>query len=170
MIAMLSKRLTGAALLAFALVVASSLGFAQQKPTPAALKLAQEIIELKGTAVIVDPLVAGLIERIKYMHLQTNPMLSKPLEEVAAQLRKEFAKVTQELLQEMASLYASRFTEAELKQIAAFYKSPAGQKVIKEEPQILEVTMQQLKAWHDRFGEQLMARFRVEMKKRGHEL
>jgi hypothetical protein len=170
MIAMFCKRLMWAALLTFALIGAASIGFAQQKPSAASIKLAQEIVALKGSAAMVDPIVAGVIERIKFMHLQTNPMLSKPLDAVAAQLRKEYAQVTKDLQYDLAALYASRFTEADLKQILAFYKSPAGQKVIKEEPQILEVTMQQLKVWQERFGEEVLSRFRAEMKKRGHEL
>jgi hypothetical protein len=119
---------------------------------------------------MVDLIVPGVIDKIKSIHLQTNPMLSKPLDQVAAQLRKEFARVTADLRTDVATIYASRFTEADLKQILAFYKSPAGQKVIKEEPVLFEVIIQQLKSWQESFGEEVLKRFRAEMKKRGHEL
>ena len=170
MFAISSRRLTWATLLTFALIVMGSVGYAQQKPTTAAIALAREIITLKGSTSMIDPIVTGVIEKIKYMHLQTNPMLSKPLNEVAAQLSKEFAQVTADLKSDVASIYASRFTEAELKLILAFYKTPAGQKVIKEEPVVFDVIVQQLKVWQERFGEEVLARFRAEMKKRGHEL
>ena len=61
-------------------------------------------------------------------------MLSKDLNEVAAKLRTELAPRGSELLDQMAKLYAAAFTEQELKDALAFYKSPLGKKVITEEP------------------------------------
>ena len=105
------------------------------------------------------------------INLQTNPTLQRPLDEVAASLRKEYAKrVATELGGTLAKLYATRFTEAELKTVLAFYKSTAGRKVIDEEPRVFEQFVQHLKDWQDKFAEEVLGRFRVEMKKRGHEL
>jgi hypothetical protein len=175
MIAISSKCLLRAAVLTFALIAAPSAGYSQQKPTvtqptTTAIALSLEILRLKGSIAMVDPIVSGVIAKVRGMHLQTNPMLSKPLNEVAILLGKEFAQVSADLQQDVAGLYATRFTEAELKLIVAFYNSPAGQKVIKEEPLIFEVTVQQLKLWEESFAEEVLSRFRAEMKKRGHEL
>ena len=53
------------------------------------------------------------------MLLQTNPMLGKDLNEVAAKLRTELAPRTRpSYWTEMAKLYAAAFTEQELKDIA----------------------------------------------------
>ena len=41
---------------------------------------------------------------------------------MAAELRKDFAPRTDELMTDISWLYASRFTEAELKEIVAFYR------------------------------------------------
>ena len=41
---------------------------------------------------------------------------------------------------EAAKLYAARFTEQELKDMVAFYKSPLGKKMIAQEPQVLDET------------------------------
>ena len=169
-----SKRLLWATLLSIAFIAMPSSGYSEQKsapaPTTTAIALAREIIVLKGSTAMVDPIVSGVIDKIRNMHLQTNPMLSKPLAEVAAQLGKEFAQVTADLQHDVATIYASRFSEAELKLILAFYKTPAGQKVIKEEPLVFDVIVQQLNAWQEKFGEEVFTRFRAEMKKRGHEL
>jgi hypothetical protein len=165
-----SKRLVWAALLTWVVISTGSVAHAQQKPTEAAIALAREIIALKGATGMVDLIVPGVIDKVRSMHLQTNPMLSKPLAQVAAQLRKEFAGITADLQADAAAIYASRFTDAELKQILAFYKSSAGQKVIKEEPVLFETIIQQLNSWQVSFGEEVLKRFRAEMKKRGHEL
>jgi hypothetical protein len=170
MFAISSRRFVRAVVLSCVLVAVTTAVYSEQKPNPVAVSLAQEIITLKGSTAIVMPVVGSVIDRVKTMHLQTNPILSKPLEEVAAQLRKEFAKLTADLQHDVALVYASRFTEAELKQILAFYKTPVGQKVIREEPGIFEASLQQLQAFQDRFAQEVISRFRTEMKKRGHEL
>ena len=104
------------------------------------------------------------------MLMQTSPMLQKDLNAVALQLRRDLGKRQAELTEEAVRFYAARFTEAELKAIAAFYKTPLGQKVIAEEPKILEQSMTSAQAWAQKLEEEVIGRFRTEMKKRGHDL
>ncbi|MGH6769931.1 MAG: DUF2059 domain-containing protein [Xanthobacteraceae bacterium] len=159
-----------AALLACILAGFSAPALAQKPPSANAIAIAKEIVILKGSSAMLDPMIPGVIERVKFMHMQTNPMLQKPLNEVALALRKEYAKRSADLLTGFAKTYASHFTEAELKQVLAFYKTPAGKKVIAEEPRIFDDSMKQLKAWQDKFSQEMIARFRTEMRKRGHDL
>jgi hypothetical protein len=140
------------------------------QPSAAAQKLAQQILALKHSDELFEPMVPGVIERVKLMHLQTNPALKKDLDEVATQLRKAFESRSDDLMVEVAWLYAARFTEPELKQILAFYQSPIGKKVIDQEPLVLEEAMAGLKGWQEKFAEEVLGRFRAEMKKRGHDL
>jgi uncharacterized protein len=140
------------------------------EPSPAAMKLAREILDLKNSNAMFEPMVPGVIERVRLMHLQTNPNLRKALDEVAQVLRKAFESRTEDLMQDIAWLYAARFTEAELKEIVAFYKTPTGKKVIELEPRVFDDAMLGLKTWQEKFAEEVLARFRLEMKKRGHSL
>jgi hypothetical protein len=169
-LAVVAARAMRAALLAFALVAVAGSAHAQQKPSPAAVKLAQEILDLKDAAALFKPMVPGVIERVKGMLSQTNVALRKDLEVVAANLNKVYAPRTAEMMNEFANAYASRFSEAELKDLVAFYRSPTGKKSIVVEPQIFEGVLSGLRAWQDEFAEEVIARFRVEMKKRGHDL
>ena len=158
------------AALALALVAVSAPVHAQQ-PSANSIAMAREILVLKGSANLYESLVPAVIDRARAINLQTNPMLQRPLDEVAASLRKEYVKrVATDLGNTLAKIYASRFTEAELKSVLAFYKSSVGKKVIDEEPQVFEQFVDYLKDWQDKFAEEIFGRFRVEMKKRGHEL
>ena len=160
-----------AAFLAFALIAVAAPSHAQQKePSPGAIKIAREILDLKNTADLFGPLVPTVVDRVRGMLAQTNPTLGKDLEAVAANLRKTFAPRTAELLSDIARLYASRFTEAELKEIVTFYRTPTGKKVITLEPEVFDDAMTGLKGWQEKFAEEVFARFRAEMKKRGHDL
>jgi hypothetical protein len=156
------------ALLALALVAAAA---AQaQQPSPAALASARELMEIKGVRSLVEPVVVGVIEQTKGTILQTNPGLTKDLAEVSAQLRTEYQPRVTEMTNEIVQLYAQRFSEQELKETIAFYKSAAGKKVLTEEPRILDATYARLQQWAIQFQNEVMVRVRAEMKKRGHNL
>ena len=111
-----------------------------QQPTPGAVAAAKELVELKGGSQMFDPVIFSIVEQTKNALLQTNPQLSKDLNEVAAQLRAEFGPRRDELVTEAAKRYAARFTEAELKELGTFFKSQLGRKMIANEPQVLDET------------------------------
>ena len=141
-----------------------------QQVTPAALAAAKELLELKGAAQMFDPVMTGVIEQTKGALLQTNPQLSKDLTDVGKQLGTEFAPRRAEIINEAAKFYAARFTEQELKDVVTFYKSPSGKKMLAQEPLVLDDTFAFVQQWQGRIGEDVMNRFRAEMKKKGHNL
>jgi uncharacterized protein len=158
----------GAAILVLAL---ASIGPASaQQPSAAALATAKELLSVKGSMSIYDPLVNGIVEKAKLIFLRTNPMLGKDLNEVAAKLRAEYGPRIAEVVNETARLYALRFSEQELKDALAFYKSPVGRKLVAEEPAIAEQSMKWTAAWADKLSEEVVGKMRGEMKKRGHEI
>jgi uncharacterized protein len=140
------------------------------QPSATAVGLAIEILVAKGAQQIYEPIVPGLIDRARGVFLQQNPMLGRDLNEVAGRLRAELAPRGAELMNEAAKLYAASFTEQELRDVLAFYKSPLGKKVITEEPAILDKSVQNIEAWASKLGDEVMAKFRAEMKKKGHDL
>jgi hypothetical protein len=158
-----------AAVLALALAALTGPVRAQQ-PSPAALAAARELMELKGAKNLVEPVVLGVIEQTKGVILQTNPGLSNDLNEVSAQLRAEYEPRTAEMTNEIVRLYAQRFTEQELKEAVAFYKTPVGKKILTEEPKILDETYARVQQWANRLQGEVTTRVRVELKKRGHNL
>ena len=156
--------------LGLALAAAAVAAQAQQQPSPGATASARELMELKGVQNLVNPVVVGVIEQTKGSILATNPGLSKDLDEVAAQLRTEFAQRTTEVTNEITRLYAQRFSEQELKEAIAFYKTPTGKKILAEEPKILDETYARVQQWANRLQSEVAVRVRAEMKKRGHNL
>ena len=141
-----------------------------QQPSAAALASARELMELKGVKNLVEPVVVGVVQQTTGSILQTNPGLSKDLDEVGAQLRTEYQPRVTEMANEIVKLYAARFTEQELKEAVAFYKSPTGKKVLTEEPRILDESYARIQQWASRLQDEMMNRVRAEMKKRGHNL
>ena len=166
-----------AALIAFALAGTAGRASAQGaapnaalQPSQAAVLLAKQILETKHADNIFDPLVRGVVIRTRDFFMQTNFMWGKDLNEVADNLIKQFSSRSGELMNDAARIYASHFTEAELKQILAFYQSPLGQKLLSEEPKTADESMSMAGSWADKLSEEVMSKMRAEMKKRGHDM
>jgi hypothetical protein len=169
MIALLLARRTAAAL-ALAYVACAAPAAAQQQPTPGAIATAKELLTVKGATNMFDPLIPGVIESAKNAFLPTNPGLFRELNEVAALLRTQFAARRNEIVDEIARLYAQRFTEAEMKEVIAFYKSPVGKKFVLDEPAVIDQGLARTQAWTNKLSDDVLNRFRAEMKKKGHDL
>jgi hypothetical protein len=163
----LARRMAAAAVLAF--VACASPAVAQQ-PTAGAMATAKELMQVKGATGIFDPLVPGIIESAKNAFLPTHPGLFRELNEVAAILRTQFASRRNEILDEIARLYAQRFSEAEMKEVIAFYKSPVGRKFVSDEPEVIDQGLARTQAWSNKLSDDVLNRFRSEMKKKGHDL
>jgi len=138
-----------------------------QAPTPAAIAAAKELVALKGAAVMFDPLIPGVVESAKNTFVPTHPQLVTQLNEVAAMLRKEYDPKRAEILDEVAKAYAAHFSEQELKDIVAFFKSPVGKKMLAQEPTAIDQSLKAAQSWANNFSDVVLERFRVEMKKKG---
>lgn len=141
-----------------------------QQPLPAAISSAKELISITGATTLFSPLIAGVVEQAKVLYLQQNPALSKDLNEIATQLRSELQPRFSELTDEVARLYATNFSEQEIKEILAFYKTAAGKKLLAEQPKMVEASMKFAQDWANKLSDQVIAKMRDELKKRGHAL
>src|SRR5580692_9461663 len=140
------------------------------QPAPAALLRAKKTVGIKGVKGIFAPLVRGVVEKTKNMFMQTNFMWANDLNQVAAIEEKKLAPRVSELVDATARMYAQHFTEAELKQLLAFYQSPVGKKALVEEPKVLDESMAYAGTWGDNLSQEVIGDMRDQMKKRGHDM
>ena len=157
------------AALGLTLVTFSPLANAQQ-PTPAALASAKELITITGATALFSPLIAGVVEQAKLLYLQQNPALAKDLNEISTRMRNDLQPRFAELTDEVARLYAANFTEQELKDVLAFYKTTAGKKLLTEQPKIVDSSMKFAQDWANKLSDLVVGKMRDELKKRGHAL
>jgi len=141
-----------------------------QQPTPAALASAKELITITGATALFSPLIAGVVEQAKLLYLQQNPALAKDLNEISTRMRNDLQPRFAELTDEVARLYAANFTEQELKDVLAFYKTTAGKKLLTEQPKIVDSSMKFAQDWATTLSDQVVGKMRDELKKRGHAL
>jgi hypothetical protein len=138
------------------------------QPSAAAVALAAQLLELKGGIGAFDPAIDGVITHHRNNLLQINPNLTRDIEAVAALIRTESAARRKEMQAEVAAGYASMFTEQDLKDMIAFYKTPLGRKMIEMEPKAGDASTRRAEMWIESYAQATMAKMRAEMKKRGH--
>jgi uncharacterized protein len=188
-----SRTLAAAAgLLAAALVAAPLTAAAQAnraapaKPTPAPqpstpaantpaapaysashMVLAREVMLNSGIARSFDSVIPAFADQIRKQAV-TRPELTKDLDAVLVSLQPEMELQKQRMVDIAARTYAAKFTEAELKDIAGFFRSPSGKRYVEAQPQLLDEMVQQMQGWTEEVSEYVMVRVRAEMGKRGH--
>jgi uncharacterized protein len=156
-------------------IVASSVSAQQPAakgppPSAAQLQLARDIIDASGAARAFEPIVPSVMQQTYAQFVQQNPDLQKSLLEVVQALGPEFQKRQPEVVDIMIQTYASHFTEAELKDLVTFYRSTTGKKLVTELPLVLEESFGKAREWGAKIQEQVTARIREEMGKRGNKI
>lgn len=157
--------------IAITVVVASAAAHAaEQQPSAASMAIAKKLIAVTGATTVFNPLIAGVVEQAKNTYLEQNPNLSKDLNEIAGNMRKELQPRFSELTNEVAKLYATHFTERELKEIFAFYTSSAGKKLLTQQPIVINSSMKFAQNWANKLSEHVMTKMRDELEKKGDKL
>src|SRR5579859_4000711 len=121
------QRLARLAVAAAALVIPAAAAHAQQ-PSASSIAVAKQLIATTGATSVFNPLIAGVVEQAKLLFLQQDPGLAPDLNEVAAKIRTDLQPRFSEISDAVAKAYATNFSEQELKDILAFYQTPAGKK------------------------------------------
>jgi hypothetical protein len=153
-----------------ALFMLASPVFAQQpSPSPSHLSMAREVAISSGMTRSFDAMTEPLLAQLQQMNV-TRPEIRTDLDQVVNLIRPELEQKKQVMVDKTARAFASRLTEAELKDIAAFYKSAAGVRYVETQPVILDDVVSDLALWAQELSEFIITRARAEMGKRGHQM
>jgi uncharacterized protein len=171
-------RILPAAGLALGLVLAALPAAAQQQAaapqlkqaSPAAIASAKEILLMKNVGAMYASAVPNIVQQTKEALLQNNLNYQKDLNEVAVVVSQKLAGREKEIGDGMAQIYATEFTEQELKDLVTFFKTPLGQKLLANEPKAVQISMAYMNQWAQQFAEIVNGEFRAEMRKRGKQI
>ena len=164
-------------LVAAVLVLSGNDVYAQQAPAasavaPAAvisdshLAVAREVVIGSGLARTFEGMVPQIADQIRSGYSRTRPDIIKDMEEALKLIVADLNKQTDLMVTAAARLYANRLTEAELKETAAFFKSPTGQKYVGLQAQILNELFQEMQVFSQALGNLMVDRLRDELRKK----
>ncbi|HBF28086.1 DUF2059 domain-containing protein [Rhizobium sp.] len=124
--------------LAAGVVIAASLlagpAARAQNVTDAQIDVARSAITALGVTNVFDNILPNLAARLKAQLFQSYPNLEEQINSTVDKQAIALAPRRGDLEKEAAIVYAKAFTQDELKQIATFFNSPAGKKLINDQP------------------------------------
>jgi hypothetical protein len=138
--------------------------------TPQQMSLARDVVLYSGIARSFEVVVPQYLDQIGTRLTQTRPDLIKDLNVVMGQVKPEFDKRVDEMIDNAARIYAARLNEPQLKDAAAFFKSPAGVAYVQAQPAMMSDLFPAMQAWQKQMSEDMVTRIRAEMKKKGHDI
>jgi uncharacterized protein len=141
-----------------------------QAPDAARVSAAREMMEVAGVAKQFDELMPLLAQQLSQSFVAVAPEKAEQIRQVFAQLPGKFIDRKGELIEQVASLYAHELSVEELGAVSAFYKSPAGVKLLSVQPQIARQSMALGQRWGAQIGREIEQEARKELRKRGIEL
>jgi hypothetical protein len=122
------------AIVALLLAAAAPAAAQQFVPANSHERAAMELIEItkgkEGNAAAIDLMAEAMMAQ--------NPMAAE-FRDILIDFYKEHMK-WQELLPEYVRIYRETYSEAELRELIAFYKTPIGQKVVERSPRFTQKT------------------------------
>ena len=139
-------------------------------PTPQQISIARDVVLYSGIARSFETIVPQYFDQIGANLTRTRPELIQDLKVVMAALKPEFDKRVDEMIDNAARLYATRLTEQQLKDTAAFFKSPSGVAYVQAQPALMGDLFPAMQSWQKQLSEDMVTRIRAEMKKKGHEI
>ncbi|MDR3461900.1 MAG: DUF2059 domain-containing protein [Beijerinckiaceae bacterium] len=140
------------------------------EPSAAHIQAARELILATGISRSFQIIIPEFMDQIDGTLTQTRPELTNDLLAVMGQLKPEFDKQADEMIDLSARIYARLLTEDEIRAILAFFKSDAGRKYVGAQPLFLNQLVAGMQAWQQKISVNMMTRVREEMKKKGHDL
>ena len=141
-----------------------------QAPSPEQVKAAREVVEASGAASSLNDVIPIFIDEAKQTFTRTRPEIAKDLDAALKAITPEFETRREQLMNDIAAVYAQRFSTKELAEIKAFYTTSTGRKLVENLPSLIQATYQQTEAWSRKMSQDIVARLRQEMRKRGVEI
>lgn len=137
---------------------------------PAAVEAAKQLFATMGADRQFDTVIATMTSGLANVVKQQHPARAKDIDEVFAKLADKFRARKDEIVTMVTPLWAEKFSVAELNEISAFFKTPIGQKLVREQPGIMQRSMQLGMAWGQAIGLEVETEARKELKARGIDL
>jgi hypothetical protein len=157
---------TFAACFAFALMSAAP----APAQSPDAVAAAKDLMVVMHSADNFKAMMPSIMQALKPAVVQGRPEVERDFDALVPALLGAMNSRLEEMIDKIAGIYARNFTAAELREVAAFYRGPTGQKFVQRLPGIMQESL----ATGQQFGRQLAGemqqRMIEELRKKGHNI
>jgi hypothetical protein len=147
-----------------------TLAASAQTPSPEAIMAARSLVATMNLGEQYKMLLPAILLRIKPVVTQERPELESDYDLIATKVGDLYTPYYNEMLEQAATVYAANFTVDEMRQMEAFFRQPAGQKMIEKWPAIAQQTAQIGQDVSRKAAEELRLRLTDALRQKGHKL
>ncbi|MDR3528114.1 MAG: DUF2059 domain-containing protein [Rhizomicrobium sp.] len=130
----------------------------------AALDVLEASNAQQNVLAMVDALTPIMLGQVKKQHPDAN---EKVIVAFQGAFHDEMVASTGELMKMQAAIYAEHFSEADLKALAAFYRSEAGKRFVAEQPAMMKEITPVASAWGMQTAQRAIQRATEKLQKEG---
>jgi uncharacterized protein len=141
-----------------------------QTPSPDAMAAARSLVVTMKQADQYRALLPEILLTLKPQLTQDRPEIERDYEAMTPVIVDAFAPYVQQMVDQLATVYANSFTVDELKQIEAFYKQPVGQKLLAKDAALEQAATQIGEDGSRKAAEDLRSRLTQALRQKGHKL
>lgn len=140
---------------------------AQSAPSPKRLNAAKALLKASGASKNFDAVVPTMMVQIKKIILQQHSGKAEIVNEVFKRVEKRFGTRKQELIDQIAILYAQKMTTADMNALTAFYSTGPGAKFVQLQPQLIQESALIGQKWGREVGQKIFTEVIQDLKKQG---
>ncbi len=163
------KAMQACVALLFLLLASAGASFAQttSKVAPEKLEAARNLLAATNTDAQFTTIIPLMFQQMRQSLPSPGSNKSEQIDQIFDEIQKQFLDRRSEIIDQIAVLYASKFTVEEMNALADFYRSPVGQKFIEAMPQLTSEAMVLGNAWGQKIASEAEEKIRRELEKRG---
>ncbi|WP_417668086.1 DUF2059 domain-containing protein [Roseibium sp.] len=130
------------------------------------LDAARQVVAATKALSSFDDILPLLAEQTRTLFIQSDPSRTQEVVDVSTEVALKLAPRRADLNRVIYEIWARRFSEEELLQLAEFYSTPLGEKLADSGPAITALAIGAARQWQDTISTEMVALVREELDKR----
>ncbi|MCP3463698.1 DUF2059 domain-containing protein [Bradyrhizobium sp. CCGUVB23] len=143
---------------------------AAQAPSPEAMTAARKLVTTMKLAEQYRALLPQLLLKLRPVLSQDRPEIERDFDAVTATSSDIYAPFVDQMIDQIAAVYATTFTVDELRQIEAFYAQPAGRKLLEKSDALTQASALIAQDVTRKAADELKQRLTEALRQKGHKL
>jgi uncharacterized protein len=145
-------------------------GAMAEPPSREALSAARSLVTTLKLADRYMALLPAILLRLKPALVQDRPEIERDYDAMTTMIADVYTPFYNAMLDNAATIYASKFTVDEMRQIEAFYSQPVGQKFLQTQPAIVQQSTEAAQDISRKAAEEIRLRLTEALRQKGHKL
>ena len=138
--------------------------------SPETVAAAKDLMAVMRSSDNFKTMMPSIMQALKPAIVQGRPEVDRDFDALVAPLLGAMNSRLDEIIDKVAGIYARNFTAAELREVAAFYRGPTGQKFVQKLPGVMQESLVVGQQFGQQIAGELQQRMIEELRKKGHNI